>query len=384
MTPLRIANLTKRFSAIGQPAVDQLTLEVQADEVFSLVGPSGCGKTTALRMIAGLETPDAGSIRIGDTVIEGHGVHVPSEQRQIGLVFQELALFPHLDVLHNTMFGLDKLPRNRRRDRAMEVLDWVGMADYAGRSPHELSGGQQQRVALARSISPAPSMLLLDEPFNNLDAGYRAEIRAMVRRVLKEQSMSALLVTHDQEEALSFADRIGVMNHGRLLQVGRPQQVYHQPATAFVAQFLGRTNLLDAAVTEDGRHAHTALGRICINGQSSGDVLLSIRPEHLRLMLPQSGSPAGRVVSRQFKGHDQTIEVQLSNRVYTVQTDYSCPFQVGQEVAVVHAAPAIVVEPDCPRDVQRPSDRAAALPAADECDSSIRSTQMQIKSITAS
>ena len=344
MTPLTVHTLTKRFSSEGRAAVDRLSFEVGPHEVFALVGPSGCGKTTTLRIIAGFERPDAGSVHLGEQIIEGPGVHLPPEKRQIGLVFQDYALFPHLDVLHNVMFGLRGLPRTERRARALECLAMVGMGDLAARRPHELSGGQQQRVAIARSIAPRPRILLLDEPFSNLDPSLRGETRDQIRDLLHEHGMSALLVTHDQEEALSFADRIGVMRHGRVVQAGEPQQVYSHPQSAFVAQFLGRTNLIEGDA--QGPHAATAIGQVCLCCAAQGPVLLSVRPEHLRLTIPQPGQAVGHVVAREFKGHDLTFRVACGERQYIVQTDYNCPFQIGQTVGLLHTEPAVAVDPN--------------------------------------
>ena len=342
MMPLRVENLTKRYDAGHRPAVNALAFEVHPHEVFALVGPSGCGKTTTLRIIAGFERPEQGTVYIGEQMIEGPGLHVPPEKRQIGLVFQDYALFPHLDVLHNVMFGLRGLRRGERRNRAMECLEMVGMADLAARRPQELSGGQQQRVAIARSIAPRPRIILLDEPFSNLDPALRNETRVQIRDLLHEHGMSALLVTHDQEEALSFADRIGVMRGGRVVQAGEPQMVYSHPNSAFVAQFLGRTNLMEAEA--EGQHALTAIGRICLCCPAQGKVTVSVRPEHLRLSVPQPGQIVGQVIAREFKGHDLTLRVACGSSVYTVQTDYACPFKVGHTVGLVHSEPAVVVD----------------------------------------
>lgn len=344
MNPLRVEKLVKRFARVHPPALDALSFEVCPEEVFAIVGPSGCGKTTCLRVIAGLERADGGSVWIGDTLVEGPGIHVPPEKRPIGLVFQEYALFPHLDVLHNVSFGLHRLPRKQRRERAMHLLALVGLESMAHRKTHQLSGGQQQRVALARSIAPGPQFILLDEPFSNLDPALRAETRYQLRDVLRETRTTAVLVTHDQEEALSFADRIGVMRDGQLLQIGPPMQVYNQPAGAFVAQFLGRTNLV--AASAQGCQAATAMGSLCLNCSANGKVLLSVRPEHLRLVEPRPGQPVGRIISREFKGHDLTLMVCFGDRQIVVHTDYTCPYQVGQSVSVVHAEPAVVVNPD--------------------------------------
>ena len=343
MIRLSVTDLTKRFPSAPTPALDQLSFDVDAGEVFALVGPSGCGKTTTLRIIAGFERPDAGTVRLGDEVIEAPHAHVPPEKRRIGLVFQVYALFPHLDVLHNVTFGLRHLPRSHRSSRAHECLEMVGLPGLGARRPHELSGGQQQRVAIARSLATRPRILLLDEPFSNLDPALRAETRNQVRDLLHANGMSALLVTHDQEEALSFADRIGVMNQGRVVQAGDPQRVYAHPNSEFVASFLGRTNILDALAS--GPTALTPLGTVNLCCPAQGPVKISVRPEHIRLVPPNPALPTGRILARHFKGHDLTFRVDCAGKTLTVQTDYACPFQPGQEVALAPSEPAVVIDP---------------------------------------
>jgi len=341
--PLRVENLRKRFEPGAAPAVDGVSFEVRDNELLALVGPSGCGKTTTLRIVAGLERPDAGRVVINGVVVEDAGVHLPPEKRPVGLVFQEMAVFPHLSVIQNVMFGLHRLPKAERQRRALEVLDMVGMTDLADRKPHGLSGGQQQRVALARSLAPAPPIILLDEPFSHLDAGLRSEARLEIKSLLRRSGTAALLVTHDQEEALSFADRVGVMRDGHLCQIDTPAQVYQRPTCAFVAQFLGETNLLEARA--EGSRAHTALGAVDLTAPAHGTVLVSIRPEHLRLVPPVAGKAVGRVLDRHFKGHDLTFIVRVAGCDLTVQTGYDCVFEVGQDVGLEHAEAANVVDP---------------------------------------
>ena len=322
--------------------VDRLTFDVSRREIFVLVGPSGCGKTTTLRLIAGFERPQAGHIILDDRTVEQSGQHVPPQHRKIGFVFQDYALFPHLTVMKNICFGLRNQPWAERQRRATEVLKMVGMLDLADRAPHELSGGQQQRVALARSIAPVPAVMLLDEPFSNLDAALRQAMRLDMRRVLRQNRMSAVMVTHDQEEALSFADRIGVMRNGRIEQIGTPHDVYECPHTAFVAQFLGRTNLLPAQAT--GLIAQCPLGKVQLANQAVGQVTISIRPEHLRFEHLYPGQPAGQIIRREFKGHDLTYTVAYPDRELLVQADYGCPFTVGQSIRVTCTAPAVAVK----------------------------------------
>ncbi len=342
---LSIRNITKRFARNLPPVVEDLCFEVYAGEIFALLGPSGCGKTTTLRLIAGFERADAGEICVDGKCFEGSKVHLPPETRDIGIVFQEYALFPHLNVSQNVAFGLKKLPAKLRDERVMTVLEMVSMTAFKDRKPHELSGGQQQRVALARSIAPSPKLILLDEPFSNLDAGMRHSTREEIRTLLKEADMSAVVVTHDQEEALCFADRLGVMQDGHIEQIGIPETVYHRPETPFVADFLGMTNLIDGEAKGDC--AETPLGKFRIAPSARGRVLLSIRPEHLVMVQSDEAgrnNGIGEIVMRDFKGHDLTYQVRIGTRNYVVQTDYCCPLQVGAQVTLQAVEPAVVVK----------------------------------------
>ena len=310
---VRASGLLKRYAPVGPAAVDGLELEVHRGEVLCLLGPSGCGKTTLLRLVAGFERPDAGSIEVAGRVVATAQRQVRPEQRRIGFVFQDFALFPHLTVSDNVAFGL-RGPRAWRERRVAEMLDLVGMSVFGSRFPHQLSGGQQQRVALARALAPEPHILLLDEPFSNLDASLRGTTRDEVRAILRRTGTTAVMVTHDQEEALSFGDRLAVMRFGRIEQLGRPEEVYFQPATAFVALFLGRTNLLRGVV--EGGAALTPLGRVPLSGAAKGQAIVSLRPDHLELR-PADGdaAPAGSVcvtvARREFKGHVVAYEVRL-------------------------------------------------------------------------
>ena len=346
---LTIRNITKRFARNLAPVVEDLSFEVHTGEIFALLGPSGCGKTTTLRLIAGFERTDAGEICVDGQCFEGAKTHLPPESRGIGIVFQEYALFPHLNVSQNVAFGLKKLPPKLRDARVMTVLEMVGMIPFKNRKPYELSGGQQQRVALARSIAPSPKLILLDEPFSNLDAGMRQSTREEIRTLLKEAGMSAVFVTHDQEEALCFADRLAVMQEGRIEQIGIPETVYHRPQTPFVADFLGTTNLIDGEAK--GNCAETPLGKFRIAPSARGRVLLSIRPEHLVMIEPDEtgqNSGVGEIVMRDFKGHDLTYRVRVGTRHYVVQTDYCCPLQVGARVTLQAVEPAVVVKQNEP------------------------------------
>ncbi len=347
---LRATNLTKRFSTQDPPVVDRVSFTVQHEEIFAILGPSGCGKTTTLRMIAGFERTDEGSIQLNGKTLECPYTHISPERRGVGFVFQDYALFPHLTVLENVKFGLTGISKSEREYRAQEILELIGMKAYHNRKPHELSGGQQQRVALARALAPKPSMILMDEPFSNLDAVLRQSTRNEVRRILKEAKMSAILVTHDQEEALSVADRIGVMDQGRLVQIGTPEEVYYRPKTKFVAQFLGRTNLFSAQAT--GLEAHSNIGSIMLDKPARGDVMISIRPEHLTL---EQATPAncsgtcGVIQNREFKGHDITYLIKLDRGDCIVHTDNRMPFGVGDNVIVRPLEPAVVLDNDSTR-----------------------------------
>jgi len=297
-------DLTKSFGPVV--ACDEVCLTVDRGEILALLGPSGCGKTTFLRLVAGFERPDDGCVRIGGRMVAGPGTYMPPERRRIGVVFQDYALFPHLDVAHNIGFGLGR----RRRSRVDEALALVGLGGLGARYPHELSGGQQQRVALARALAPEPDLILLDEPFSNLDATLREHVRSEVREILRAAEATAIFVTHDQEEALSLADRVAIMRAGRVHQVDTPERIYTRPADLFVAAFVGGANLVSGH--GDGGFTTSALGRFrTLNPPPDGPVTLVVRPETLRLH-PRAGADAV-VRSATFYGHDQVVEVAMQD-----------------------------------------------------------------------
>jgi iron(III) transport system ATP-binding protein len=304
-SPVHVRGLRKHFGAVR--AVESVDLEIEAGSICALLGPSGCGKTTTLRLVAGLERPDAGEIKIGERTLNSTGTFVAPERRRIGMVFQDYALFPHLDVAGNVGYGLGRRPE---RARVAEVLDLVGLGGDARRSVHELSGGQQQRVALARALAPTPELVLLDEPFSNLDAALRDRLRSEVREILRDAGVTALFVTHDQAEALSIADTVAVMNEGRIEQVGTPEETYSRPASRWVASFLGEIEVLpgDAAA---GR-VECELGSLPAEHDVEGPVDVLIRPESVAIGLsgPQNAADA-QVVARRFYGHDQLVELKL-------------------------------------------------------------------------
>jgi iron(III) transport system ATP-binding protein len=304
---LACVGLVKRFGETV--AVDGVDLEVPRGSLTALLGPSGCGKTTVLRMVAGLLTPDAGRIAIDGRIVTDGRTATPPERRNVGLVFQDYALFPHLTVARNVGYGLTSLDRRERRARVAEVLDLVGLGALGSRLPTGLSGGQQQRVALARALAPQPDLILLDEPFSNLDAALRANVREDVRAILHAADQTAVFVTHDQEEALSLADRVAVMADGRLHQVADPQQLYTNPATRFVAEFVGEADVLPGQ--RAGRYlVDTPIGRLpSVRPIEDREVAVMVRPEALRLRPDAAG--AGTVVALSYFGHDQLVQVEL-------------------------------------------------------------------------
>jgi iron(III) transport system ATP-binding protein len=278
----------------GRRAVDGVSLRVEPGEVVCLLGPSGCGKTTVLRLVAGLETLQAGRILVGEQVVAEPGCEAPPEARGVGLVFQDLALFPHLDIGANVGFGLRRLPATERTQRVEGLLRRLHLDGYAKAWPHQLSGGQQQRAALARAIAPAPGIVLMDEPFSGLDARLRGVVRDEALHLLKADRMTALVVTHDPEEAMFMADRIAVMRAGRIVQIGRPRDVYTRPANEFVAEFLGEVNRIDG-VARGGR-VETPFGPLPADGFAEGQgVHVLIRPEALRLAGVGAGPAAGQI-----------------------------------------------------------------------------------------
>jgi iron(III) transport system ATP-binding protein len=335
VSELRIEGLHKSFG--DAHVLDGLDLVVRQGSLTAVLGPSGCGKTTLLRVVAGFERADAGRVLLGGREVAGPSRHLPPERRGVTVVPQEGALFPHLDVGSNVAFGLPRRHPDRRR-RVAEVLALVGLPDLAGRWPAELSGGQQQRVAVARALAPGPEVVLLDEPFSALDTDLRTSVREQVRDVLAAAGATAVLVTHDQEEALGTADQVAVMHQGRFLQVGEPEQVYRHPVDPLVARAVGEAFVLPAVA--GGTVATTSLGPVALlphgagqpepAGEVRGQVL--VRPEQLRLVpLGEGVTCSVRRVS--FHGHDTTVSL-----VSPDGSDLTCrtqdPVPAGERVGV--------------------------------------------------
>jgi iron(III) transport system ATP-binding protein len=336
MSDVSLRGVSKSFGALQ--AVREVSLEIERGELMAVLGPSGCGKTTLLRTIAGFERPDAGSVVVGDEVVAGSGRFVPPERRRIGMVFQDYALFPHLTVRANVAFGLAARRRDERDPVTLRTLELVGLQHKADRYPHELSGGERQRVALARAMAPGPALVLLDEPFSSLDASLRAGLRREVELILRDAEATALLVTHDQEEALSLADRLAVMREGRIVQVGAPEEVYLRPASRWAAQFVGEVNVLSGVAHGSG--VETELGVFDLRAPASGSVHVAVRPEQLELRADHDGN--AEVVAREFRGHDVLYRLRHeAGRVVLVQLPSLELHEVGARVFVRPAASAV-------------------------------------------
>ncbi len=339
MSDLVVRGLQKSFGATA--VLRGVDLQVPAGSITAVLGPSGCGKTTLLRLLAGFDRPDAGEIALGGRAVTGPRTFVAPEKRRVGMVPQEGALFGHLDVAGNVGFGLRRGDA-RRRERITELLEIVGLSHYERRMPAELSGGQQQRVALARALAPNPAIVLLDEPFSALDAGLRASVRADVVAALRATDATAILVTHDQEEALSTADQVAVLTGGHVVQAASPRELYWHPVDADVAAFVGEANMLTGSVvdgtlrTELGDLGLVRSARPLVAG-TIGDTL--VRPEQLRL--GAKGVPA-KVTDTEFYGHDAVVQVDLGGRRLRARTQGFLP-GVGEEVHVERGRPGHVL-----------------------------------------
>jgi iron(III) transport system ATP-binding protein len=322
---IRLDAVTKRFAETA--AVDAASLCVDRGEVVALLGPSGCGKTTLLRLIAGFERPDAGTIAVAGRTVATPGTWVAPEARKVGMVFQDYALFPHLTVAANVGFGL---PRRARGARVSELLSVVGLSGLERRYPHELSGGQQQRVALARALAPSPELVLLDEPWSNVDPFLRETLRTEVAEIIRPLGVTVLLVTHDREEAFSLADRIALMRDGAIVQEGTAEELYFAPSSRWAAEFVGAANVLSGRVV--GERVETALGAFPANGARRDDAQVLVRPELLELE-PSANGPA-EVVAREFRGHDVFYRVLLDGVELVSQRPSTEVVDLGSRVAI--------------------------------------------------
>jgi iron(III) transport system ATP-binding protein len=363
MNSLRISRLHKRFGS--HSVLADLDLEAPAGSLTAILGPSGSGKTTLLRLLAGFDTPDRGTIRIGEQLVDAEGTHVHPEHRKIGYVPQEGGLFPHLTVKANVAFGL---PRAARRHGVSDLLDMVGLGELARRYPHQLSGGQQQRVALARALAVKPEIVLLDEPFASLDAHQRSSVREDVGRILRESSATTLLVTHDQDEALSLADLVAVLRDGKIAQCATPQELYTWPVDDELARFIGEANVIAGVLK--GTLVDTPLGKL--EAQWRGEPLPSgsavrvlVRPEQIDMTATDgahttdgAGGLTGQIVRAGYHGHDAVLHVQIdeqhgqrhdeehgerhSERQLTVRTAGQAPPAPGSKVRLSARGPVLV------------------------------------------
>ncbi len=338
---LHARRITKRFGDVS--AVDDVTISIETGETLVLLGPSGCGKTTLLRILAGLEVPDSGTIVLDGETLTSSTHFVPAERRRIGMVFQDWALFPHLTVAGNVAFGLEKSEIDQ--GRVAETLEMVGLTQLADRYPDALSGGQMQRVALARALAPRPRVLLFDEPFSNLDTTLRAQVRSDIALLMREVGMTSIFVTHDQEEAFVLGDRVAVMKEGRVLQVGTPADVYQYPATPWVASFVGEANLVEGQASEG--IVSTPVGAIALANEVQGRCRVVLRPEFLMI----GNGYDGLVNLVEFYGHDTSYEVTLNGDKLLVRGLATPRFRPGDRVSVTYSGPRVVAFPvDAPEE----------------------------------
>jgi len=315
----------------NRPAIRDISFSAREGEILCLLGPSGCGKTTILRAIAGFEPVQSGEIFLSGRTVSSPSETVPTEERHVGMVFQEYALFPHLRVADNIAFGLGSLPRTTRADRVQEMLQLTGLEGFERRYPHELSGGQQQRVALARALVRNPVVLLLDEPFSNLDPDMAGRMRQDLHALLRRMNTTTILVTHDHDEAFAMADRIAVLNEGRLEQMDSPELIYHMPATPFVADFVGQADFIPGQVQHG--MVHTELGEFpnTLGGEDGTPLVVMIRPDDIRLT--PNKAALSRIVARQFRGSENLYTIQLgSGQIVHSSESSTTVYQAGTAV----------------------------------------------------
>ena len=322
---LELKNVTKTYPGDTTPAVDRLSFSLSEGEILAILGPSGCGKTTTLRLIAGFETPAEGEVLIRGEQVSSRKRMVPPEKRGVAMVFQDYALFPHLTVAKNLTFGLKGRDPEARELLLKETLKLIDMEGMAHRYPHQLSGGQQQRVALGRALAPGPVVVMLDEPFSNLDTDMRNQMRGEVHSILRQQEATSILVTHDQEDALSFADNVAILNRGRLEQIGSSEEVYHRPATPFVATFVSHASIIPARL--QGDEVITEVGRFPYFGnQLPAEVLALVNANDVHIQPCETGG--GTIIEREFKG---------SQNLYTIRVASGATVQSAQPSGVVYS-----------------------------------------------
>lgn len=337
---VELKDVTKKYEA-KKVVIDKLSLQLRKEEILVLSGPSGCGKTTTLRMIAGILQPDEGSVIIEDRIVSG-SKWIPPEQRPVGMVFQDYALFPHLSVEKNVGFGLRGSDKSKKNEIVERNLKLVGLLTKKHRFPHELSGGEKQRVALARALAPAPKVVLLDEPFSNLDAYLRVRVREEIRQILKKAKASTIFVTHDQEEALALADRVAVFNNGRIEQLGTPEEVYHRPLTRFVADFIGQANFVLGRVESGGIVTELGIWPAPADLEKGTELKVMLRPHDVNLEIDPDSS--NYIDTRQFLGEENLYSIVLPSGQKILSTMPShAVFQIGESVKITISRPQAVV-----------------------------------------
>lgn len=341
MAIINLKNVAKSYK--GAEAVKGISFKVKKGEIFAILGPSGSGKSTILRLIAGLEVPDHGEIIIeGKTVAASNGLFVPPEKRNVGMVFQDYALFPHLNVKRNIAFGLNRFNGAARAEIVSRMFEFAGLKGFEDRYPHQLSGGQQQRIALARALAPSPVVVLLDEPFSSLDDELRVYTRDETQRILKKARATAIIVTHNQEEAFAIADHVAVMNQGHIEQIDSPDNIYHFPATRFVADFVGQADFIEGVVEVSGIRTEIGIFSNSASLAEGTEVQIMIRPEDKAISPDEKGT--AEVVRRYFKGSENLYCLKLpSGRLIHSSAPSTLIIRAGARVRVEPIPSHIVV-----------------------------------------
>ena len=344
MTLIELAHVSLTYPNAAAPAIHDLSLEIAEGATLSILGPSGCGKTTVLRAIAGFERPQSGTITIAGRPVCDSSHWVPPEARGVGKVFQDYALFPHLTVSQNVAFGLRRLEPQAAARMVVTTLDLVGLTDLKDRYPHELSGGQQQRVAIARALAPKPIVILLDEPFSNLDPDMRGQMREEVEEILRLTGTTAVLVTHDHDEAFAMADRIAVLNGGRLEQVDNPESIYHTPSTPFVANFVGQADFLLGRVDNGKIHTEVGVFENVAGHPAGAAVEIMIRPDDVHITPASPGT--AQIAGRQFRGSENLYTVLLPSgqRLHSSESSTTV-YPIGTSVELKIVATHVVTFP---------------------------------------